>query len=149
MSNIPIEELLSHRGKMLLIDKVISFDEQSLTSQVIVRNDSMFDNGVTVPAWLGIEYMAQTIGAYQGMMDKIANRSIQVGFLLGTRRYTCDASHFNVGEVLTIHVKRIMEDQGLGVFKCQIVNPDLLVDANINVYQPNSIKNPMLITEDS
>ncbi len=139
MSNVPVEELLSHRGKMLLIDKVIKFDDQSLTSQLIVRNDSLFDNGTTVPAWLGMEYMAQTIGAYQGMMDKIANRSIQVGFLLGTRRYICDVPHFTVGETLTVHVERVMEDQGLGVFKCQIVNPDLLVEANINVYQPNSL----------
>jgi predicted hotdog family 3-hydroxylacyl-ACP dehydratase len=139
MSNVPVEALLSHRGKMLLIDKVIKFDDQSLTSQLIVRNDSLFDNGTTVPTWLGMEYMAQTIGAYQGMMDKIAKRSIQVGFLLGTRRYICDVPHFNVGETLTIHVERVMEDQGLGVFKCQIVNPDLLVEANINVYQPNSL----------
>jgi len=139
MSDVPVEELLSHRGKMLLIDKVIKFDDQSLTSQLIVRNDSLFDNGTTVPTWLGMEYMAQTIGAYQGMMDKIAKRSIQVGFLLGTRRYICDVPHFNVGETLTIHVERVMEDQGLGVFKCQIVNPDLLVEANINVYQPNSL----------
>ncbi len=148
MSNVPIEELLSHRGKMLLIDKVISFDEQSLSSQVIVRDDGLFDNGVTVPAWLGMEYMAQTIGTYQGMMDKIAKRSIQLGFLLGTRRYNCKVSHFDVGTVLTIHVKRVIQDQGLGVFECQIVSSELLVEANINVYQPNSIKNS-LITEQS
>ncbi len=142
MNHAPIEELLSHRGKMLLIDKVIDFGDESLTSQVIVRNDGLFDNGTTVPAWLGMEYMAQTIGAYQGMMDKIANRSIQLGFLLGTRRYICDTPHFKVGALLTIHVKRIMQDQGLGVFECRITDPNLLVEANINVYQPNSI-NPL------
>ncbi|KAF3981379.1 MAG: hotdog family protein [Methylococcales symbiont of Hymedesmia sp. n. MRB-2018] len=138
MINTPIEELIAHRGKMLLIDKVISFDHESLTSQVVVHNNGLFDNGVNVPAWLGMEYMAQTIGAYQGMMDKISNRCIQVGFLLGTRRYICNVPHFNVGSVLTVYVKRVIEDQGLGVFECKISHQDLLVEANINVYQPNS-----------
>jgi predicted hotdog family 3-hydroxylacyl-ACP dehydratase len=142
MINTPVEELLSHRGKMLLIDKVLRFDNESLSSQVTVRSDGLFDKDNNVPSWLGMEYMAQTIGAYQGMMDKIANRPIQVGFLLGTRRYTCNKPYFKVGDTLSVHVKRVMQDQGLGVFECQVLGADLLTEANINVYQPNSI-NPV------
>ena len=134
----PIEELLLHRGDMCLIDKVTHFDQQSLTSQVTVQNNGLFDDGIYVPAWLGMEYMAQSIGAYQGMIDKIAQRPIQLGFLLGTRRYSSNVPHFKVGKILTISVKRIMQDQGLGVFECKISDPNVLVEANINVYQPNS-----------
>lgn len=134
----PIEELLLHRGDMCLIDKVTHFDQQSLTSQVTVQNHGLFDDGIYVPAWLGMEYMAQSIGAYQGMIDKIAQRPIQLGFLLGTRRYSSNVPHFKVGKILTISVKRIMQDQGLGVFECKISDPNVLVEANINVYQPNS-----------
>jgi len=144
MNHIKVEELLSHRGKMLLLDKVICFDEHGLTSQVIVRDDGLFGDGKTVPAWLGIEYMAQTIGAYQGMMDRIAQREIHLGFLLGTRRYTSNAPYFKIGTVLNIDVKRVMQDQGLGVFECQIKTPDLLIEANINVYQPDSKKNRVI-----
>ena len=134
----PIEELLLHRGDMCLIDKVTHFDQQSLASQVTVQNNGLFDDGIYVPAWLGMEYMAQSIGAYQGMIDKIAQRPIQLGFLLGTRRYSSNVPHFKVGKILTISVKRIMQDQGLGVFECKISDPNVLVEANINVYQPNS-----------
>lgn len=134
-----VEQLLSHRGKMLLIDKVVAFDKESLCSQVTVRDDGLFGDGISVPAWLGMEYMAQTIGAYQGMIDSIANRPIQVGFLLGTRRYNSQIESFKVGAVLTIEVSKVMQDQsGLGVFECKISDSNTLVEANINVYQPNS-----------
>lgn len=146
MSAIAIEELLLHSEKMMLLNKIIRFDEQSMVAEVIVRDDGLFDDGITVPAWLGVEYMAQTIAAHDGMMVKLAKQSLHLGFLLGTRRYTSNVSGFSVGSVLTVFVKRILEDQGLAVFDCKITAENLLVEAKLNVYQPQSEKN-LVITE--
>lgn len=141
MIDIEISELLPHEGIMMLLDKVIAYDQESFIAEVIVRDDGLFGEGETVPAWLGIEYMAQTVAAHSGMMRYLGGKPIQVGFLLGTRRYNCNVVTFNVGACLTVKVERVIEDLGLGVFNCQITGEGVDISAKLNVYLPDSIKN--------
>ncbi len=139
-----ISELLPHDGDMVLLDRVIEFDQDSMICQTTVRDDGLFGDEHTVPAWLGIEYMAQTVAAHDGMMCKIAGRTINLGFLLGTRRYLSNVDSFSTGLLLTITVKRIMQDQGLGVFDCQVVGDGVDISAKLNVYQPDSAINKVI-----
>lgn len=141
MTGFAIEELLPHAGRMMLLERVISFDEESMTAEVIVRDDGLFGESGAVPAWLGIEYMAQTVAAHGGMMCKIAGRPLNLGFLLGTRRYHCNVDKFTAGTVLTVTVKRLIQDQGLGVFDCRIAGAGVAVAAQLSVYQPDSAIN--------
>lgn len=141
MIDIDISKLLPHEGVMMLLDKVIAYDQESFIAEVIVRNDGLFGEGQTVPAWLGIEYMAQTVAAHSGMMRYLAGKPIQIGFLLGTRRYNCNVVTFNVGACLTVKVERVIEDLGLGVFNCEITGEGVNISAKLNVYLPDSVKN--------
>jgi len=136
MKRFNITDLVPHSGKMLLLEQVIHYDEQSLTAEVIVWQDGLFDQGQTVPSWLGIEYMAQTIAAYTGVQDRLAGRSIRTGFLLGTRRYEVNRSAFDVGERLIVSVKELMRDQVLAVFECELNSDKINASAKLNVYQP-------------
>ena len=72
-----------------------------------------------------------------GMKRRIAGKPINLGFLLGTRRYDCNIDAFAVGSVLTISVKRLIQEQGLGVFDCRIEGPGVYISANLNVYHPD------------
>jgi len=144
MIDINIAELLPHDGKMVLLDQVVEYDHQSLVATTVVRDDGLFGDGKTVPAWLGIEYMAQTIAAQGGMMCYLAGKPIQLGFLLGTRRYVCNIANFKVGERLTVRVERILEDQGLAVFNCQILGDGIDISAKLNVYQPDKENNRVI-----
>ena len=132
-----VAELLPHDGIMMLLDNVLEYDQESMVVETVVRDDGLFNVGDTVPAWLGIEYMAQTVAAHGGMGCLLAGQPIQLGFLLGTRRYTSNIANFKVGDRLTIKVKRFMEDQGLAVFNCQIIGDGIDISAKVNVYQPN------------
>ncbi|MGR9105671.1 MAG: ApeP family dehydratase [Gammaproteobacteria bacterium] len=136
-----INELLPHADKMMLLERLIEYEPEFLVTEVRVRDDGLFGNGVTVPAWLGIEYMAQTIAALGGLQRKMAGQEIELGFLLGTRRYQCNVDSFAVDTVLTIDVKRLIQDQGLGVFDCHIKGKGIKGSANLNVYQPDSATN--------
>ena len=138
MKKFAVEELLPHSGRMVLLDRVIEFDEENMVAEVIVRDDGLFGHDDTVPAWLGIEYMAQTIAALGGMKRRLAGKTLNPGFLLGTRRYDCNVDIFAVGSVLTVNVKRLVEDQGLGVFDCRITAEGILASAKLNVYQPDT-----------
>ncbi|MCF6202125.1 MAG: 3-hydroxylacyl-ACP dehydratase [Methylococcaceae bacterium] len=133
---IDIEMIMPHAGIMVLLDKVLSYDQQSMVVKTTVRNDGLFGNEQTIPAWLGIEYMAQTVAAHGGMMCYLAGKPINVGFLVGTRRYNCNIATFKVGTILTISVERVMGDQGLCVFFCQVVGEGIDISAKLNVYLP-------------
>jgi len=145
MKKFAVEELVPHSGKMVLLDRVIEFDEENMVAELIVRDDGLFGDGNTVPALLGIEYMAQTIAAFGGIKRRLAGRPLDLGFLLGTRRYVCNVGTFAVGSILTVSVKRLVEDQGLGVFDCHITAEGISVSAKLNVYQPDSAVNRVTI----
>ena len=136
MIDIKVEDILPHAGKMMLLDSVEAYDDHSMTVKTTVRDDGLFGDGQTIPAWVGVEYMAQAVAAQGGMMCYLANRPIDVGFLVGTRRYMSNVPSFQVGTPLTIRVERLVGDQGLCVFSCQISAEGIDVSAKLNVYLP-------------
>lgn len=144
MIDINVADIMPHDGKMMLLDAVLEYDQESLTASVTVRNDGMFGDGKTIPAWIGIEYMAQTIAAHGGMMCYLAGKPINLGFLLGTRRYNCNISNFTVGTHLIVKVQRLITDQGLGVFTCRILGEGIDISAKLNVYQPDRAVNKVI-----
>jgi predicted hotdog family 3-hydroxylacyl-ACP dehydratase len=135
-NNIDVAELIPHSGKMVWLDRIISCDNVSLSAEIVVRDDGLLGNDKTVPAWVGIEYMAQAVAAYAGVMAKRAGEPIKLGFLLGTRRYNSNVAEFSVGSTLTVRVEKILQDGNLGAFECRILGINVEVMANLNVYQP-------------
>lgn len=132
---VAVTDLIPHSGSMVLLDRIINYDDQSLTAELVVRDDGLLGDDKSVPSWAGIEYMAQTIAAYAGISARQANEPIRLGFLLGTRRFSSNIAAFKVGSKLTIRVNKIMQDDGLGVFDCLIQGVDVEVTANLNVFQ--------------
>ena len=134
-----VEQLVPHAGNMVLIDRLVSYGEGAAIAEVDVRNDGRFSgNENQVPAWIGIEYMAQTIAAMAGAIGSEKGGSIKAGLLLGTRRYSCDVAAFDGGQTLTVKVEQWMHgDNGLAAFDCQILNAEnvQLATAKLNVFQ--------------
>lgn len=133
-----IRTLVPHSGPMVLLDRAVSADEESLCAEVRIRSDSLFCVDGAVGAWIGLEYMAQAIGAYAGYAARLRGEPIKVGYLLGTRCYECRRPDFPVGTLLRIHVKRILQSEnGLGSFECRIEDESgLLASGNLSVFQP-------------
>lgn len=137
MTNYPIDELVPHSGTMSLLDKVVNHGEDWLTAEVTISPDTLFLSNNAVPAWVGIEYMAQTIAAFAGILAKTHQQDVKLGFLLGTRKYSTSISSFPIGTRLLIRVeKELQSDDGLGVFNCSITADSISVNARLNVFQP-------------
>jgi predicted hotdog family 3-hydroxylacyl-ACP dehydratase len=136
-----IRSLVPHAGPMVLLDRVISADEDSLLAEVRIRSDSLFCNTDGVGAWVGIEYMAQAIGAWVGYTAQLHGEPVKLGFLLGTRRYECSCPIFVLGSLLRVHVLRVFQDEnGLGSFECYIDNEaGRVATATVNVFQPPNV----------
>lgn len=143
-----VAELVPHAGSMMLLERVIDYTPDQMIAEAIVRNDGLFGDGGKIPAWMGIEYMAQTVAALGGMNRRLVGKSINLGFLLGTRRYDCNVDSFAVGAVLTVHVKKLIQDQGLGVFDCYITAEGIKASAKLNVYQPDTRLNRVVTLPD-
>lgn len=140
MSGIPwsVPELVPHSGRMLLIDDMIGVGEGWIEAGVRIGENSMFyEPGLGVPAWVGLEYMAQTVAMYSGVHAKQAGEDVRIGFLLGTRRYETTADRYPLGSYLRIHVQEEWQDGQMAVFDCRIETDRRLATARINVYQPS------------
>lgn len=125
---------------MSLLDRVIDYEDDSLTAQVTIVKDSLFVEPSGVPAWVGIEYMAQAIAAYSGMMARSAGQKVSIGFLIGTRKYTCNQPYFPLGSTLKVSVhEELLGDNGLGVFRCKITADNIEANASLSVFQPNNL----------
>jgi predicted hotdog family 3-hydroxylacyl-ACP dehydratase len=122
---------------MVLIDRAISADEENLCAEVRIRSESLFCVNGAVGSWVGIEYMAQTIGAWAGYTARLRGEPVKPGFLLGTRRYECVRACFPVGALLRIHVRRLLQEaNGLASFACRIEDESgVIASANLSVFQ--------------
>jgi predicted hotdog family 3-hydroxylacyl-ACP dehydratase len=137
--NLPdIRDLLPHSGPMVLLDRVVAADDESLCAEVRVRVDSLFYVDGAIGAWVGLEYMAQAIGAYAGYRARLRGEPVRIGYLLGTRRYECKQPSFALGSLLKICVKQVFQsDEGLASFDCYIEDvKGRLASANVTVFQP-------------
>ncbi|NWA30206.1 hotdog family protein [Pseudomonas sp. C6002] len=138
MTDWPLAELLPHAGDMILIDQVLSFDEEQIQTRLTVKPGGLFNRADgSLPAWVGIELMAQSVAAYAGCRARQKGEAVELGFLLGTRKFECNVEHFPAGTELTIHGLRSLEDDnGMGVFECHLTGDGIQASARLNVFRP-------------
>ena len=143
MIDWPLAELLPHAGDMILIDQVLAFDEEQIHTRLTVKPDGLFNRpDGSLPAWGGVELMAQSVAAYAGCRARQKGDPVELGFLLGTRKYECNVEHFPAGTELTIHGLRSLEDDnGMGVFECHLTGDGILASARLNVFRPPQAAN--------
>ncbi|WP_308364439.1 MULTISPECIES: hotdog family protein [unclassified Microbulbifer] len=141
MQNYPAEELVPHSGDMALLDEVVGVGEETLTATLRVRKDGIFDREGRVPAYVGIEYMAQAVAAFSGYWAKQVGEEVRLGFLLGTRKFLSNIDSFRCGDQLTVDVERLLQaENGMATFECRISGEGVEQSARLNVFQPENIE---------
>ncbi|MEJ2441900.1 MAG: hypothetical protein P8Y42_00385 [Exilibacterium sp.] len=137
-----LSDLLPHREPMILLDAVHDWGESYLEAVVEHKQPGIFTNAAgEVPAWVGVEYMAQAIGAWAGIRARSNDQPIRIGFLLGTRKYTSYTEAFNFGEKVVVRVEKLMMDnENLALFDCKIFADKILATAQIKAIQPQNIE---------
>lgn len=132
-------DVVPHAGPMILIDEIDDYSDNNLTARVTIRDSSLFlTEENIVPAWVGIEYMAQAIAAWSGIQARLRNKTVKVGYLLGSRHYHANEPSFLIGETLKVTVTKRYHEGELGAFDCEISNNRVSVVATLNVYQPQT-----------
>lgn len=133
----PVTELVPHAAPMLLLDRVLAFEEKALVAEVTIGPHSPYLQAEGVPSYLGIEYMAQAIAALAGARGRAQGEKPRIGFLLGTRLLTSQRGWFRPGERLEIHVVSFFEGEQMGSFDGRIeIDGATVVAGRLNVYLP-------------
>ena len=127
-----------HRGGMNLLDSVLRCDDESIEACVRVPAGGIFNGPEGVPAWVGIEYMAQAVAAWSGARSRGGGGSPRIGYLLGSRRYEAAVAAFEVGADLRVFAQcELMSDNGLGMFDCRIEQAGrVLASGRLSVFEP-------------
>jgi len=122
MTAIPVQELLLHRPPILLIDTLEDVTADSCITHVRVDPGAWYAGpSSAMPAWFGLELMAQTAAAFSGYRKRSANKPPGGGYLLGTRRYECTTPLFPGDSILEAEAKVDYADVfGQSAFVCEI-----------------------------
>ena len=137
-----LSKILPHNAPMIFIDEILEVDTQKNFAHTLVKiteNKIFYDRSTEgISPLAGIEFMAQTIGCYSFYKNK--EKEPKIGFLLGTRSYTCNIEKFEKGQKYEIFAKEVFSDNQLVSFDCFIYNNDKeCAKATINAYQPQNL----------
>lgn len=144
MSFPDIHELLLHRDTMLLLDRVLAFTELTASCEFTPPAGAWYATpDDAMPAWFGIELMAQCIATHVALASRAAGRPPKPGVLLGTRDYRASTAAFPADHPLCVEVAQTYRgDDGLGSYDCRIRNAsgETLASAALTVFEPNNFK---------
>jgi len=140
----PVAELLPHAGRMVFLTDVVEHDENGTACVAEIGEDAPFRGaGGLVPAWVGIEYMAQCIAAHGGLKARAEGRHVKVGFFVGSRRIDIYTAGFSPGQVLEVRAGHVMGTSGFFAFACSVrdkASGALLMEGHLNVFLSDDLR---------
>ena len=118
----PIDALLPHQPPAILLDGLREITEDGCLATFRVPEGSRYlDGSGRLPAWMGLEMMAQAASAFSGHRNLLAGRPVRVGYLLGARQFSVTEPAFPVGTELEIDVRVIfLDEDGPSAFRCEL-----------------------------
>lgn len=142
-----LSELLPHAPPMILLDKILQIDSAGKTCscEVRIHAESCFADPVKgVPCYVGVEYMAQTVGVLAGYLQKEGGaEAMSLGFLLTADiKYQKD-KWYPLGTILQVRVERDWGEGMLMRVEAKITESQtdtILTEALLSVFSPNDPK---------
>lgn len=122
LCGLAASEFVLHREDMLLLDWLVRTESDYTLCEWEVREGRGFVvPGVGVPAYIGIEHMAQCIAIHAGARARVNRLRPPLGFLLGARHYKTTVDYFQIGTTYQVECKELVRDeQGMGSYECHI-----------------------------
>ncbi|WP_196139447.1 3-hydroxyacyl-ACP dehydratase [Aliikangiella sp. G2MR2-5] len=139
----PIENLIPHSQPMVLIDRIVNIETDSLVAEIDIHQHVRFWDEASggVPTWVAIEYMAQAIAALAGCKALALGESVKLGFLLGSRKFGINRPVLESEKTFKILVEQLyMDDSGLASFQCKVADGiNEYANAKLNVFETDDV----------
>jgi predicted hotdog family 3-hydroxylacyl-ACP dehydratase len=120
----PVKGWLPHDDPMVMLDSLEAISHGYCRTRVEVDGQAWYalPDGA-MPAWFGLELMAQTVSAYSGYRRRLGNLPVAIGYLLGTLDFQASQASFPAGASLEVEAKlHFWDGSNLSAFSCQITN---------------------------
>jgi len=143
LADIDIEDLIPHRGRMMLINEIIEVDEnRAVTRAVVTERWPLFDGKAVNPLVL-IELVAQTAGVSNGW-DRIRKHGIdseKKGWLVGIKKssFSIDTIPLHA-QIITRCENRFEYDGFREVLGTTQIGTDIVGEVALQVFQAESDK---------
>jgi predicted hotdog family 3-hydroxylacyl-ACP dehydratase len=137
-----VGELIPHARGMLLLDSVLEHSPEHAVCTARPAASRLFQDAAgRVPAWVGLEYLAQCMAVYAALAARAAGRPLPLGPFIGGRRLELRVDHFEPEQVLRVAVRHLRGDRGLIAFQGRIQDGEQgepLVEGRLHVYSTDA-----------
>lgn len=132
-----LSDLVPHKGKMLLLDRIVSFDleQAQVVTEIDISEKSMFFEETLggVPVWIAFEYMAQSVSALTGIFGLQTGTPPRMGFILSVTNFCAEESVFPKGSTLQVEVRQTLRVDAAVTFEGKaFVGGKCMATATIN-----------------
>jgi predicted hotdog family 3-hydroxylacyl-ACP dehydratase len=140
-----VEELVPHRGPMCLLDAIDGYGDDWLRASVVTRRSSLFAQDDGMPAWMGIEYMAQAAAAFGGIEQIQRGEKPSIGLLIGSRYYRAVRTLIPFDTRLDVLATIAMRDaEDFAAYDCALSIADApIAQCTLKAYRPRDLR-PLL-----
>ena len=119
LREIDILDLLPQRPPFILVDHLVEFTPEGVTTEFEVRSDGIFtENGRLIATGL-IENIAQTCATRIGYINYISHRPVGIGYIGAIRDLTIFRTP-HVGELLTTTIRVKEEIFGMTLVDAEV-----------------------------
>ncbi len=137
-----VGELIPHARRMLLLDRVVEHGPEHAVCTANPAASELFrDAAGRVPAWVGLEYLAQCMAVYGSLVARVEGRRPRLGPFIGGRRLKLRVDHFQPDRVLWVTVRHLRGDRGLVAFDGwiqDVADGAPLVEGRLHVYSADA-----------
>lgn len=141
MSTWPaLEELVPHRGAMLLLESVLAHDARETVCATTTTPSRLFrDVRGHVPAFVAVEWIAQAVAVHGGLLARARGAAPGVGFLVGARRIALHAERLADGVRYRVRARPVHATRGLFAFDGDVLDADdrAVIEARLHLHLPD------------
>jgi predicted hotdog family 3-hydroxylacyl-ACP dehydratase len=128
-----------HQPPMLLIEALRSVDGEACVALARVDAAAWYaDADGAMPAWFGVELMAQAAAAFNGHAAQKEGLPPAIGYLVGTKEYRSTVPRFPAGAELEVEARLLYPATfGQSAMTCEIRHRDVAVaSATLKFFVP-------------
>ena len=89
---------------MCLLTQLDEVREEGATAETVTRRDDLFAEPDGIPAWVGVEWLAQAVAAWAGFRAAASGEAPAPGLLLGAKRYHARVPVFDFDQRIRVTV---------------------------------------------
>lgn len=141
VAEIPITSLIPQRHPFIMVDRITNCDKDVTYTEFVVQEDNIFlDNEELAVAGV-IEHMAQSCAARMGIVNKMQNLPIYIGYIGDIKDFSISRLP-KCNELLTTQINIIEQVFNLALASVQTkVGKEIIAEARMKIAQTDVVAN--------